>query len=160
MFQMQKRNAFTLIELLVVIGIISVLIAILLPALNGARRSEMTIQCASNTRQIGMAFVEYAQDNNGYICPADLPWSYNTSNPTRWTVEMVLGKYLIDQGLIYNVAGNSGNTLYSSNGMYDGMNVLYLDGHVDLETLEDVYYASRATSAPWAPWYNGPPGSP
>jgi prepilin-type processing-associated H-X9-DG protein len=56
--------------------------------------------------------------------------------------------------------GEAGTVGMDINGMYDGMNVLFLDGHVDLETLEDVYYASRATSAPWAPWYNGPPGSP
>ncbi|HSH00708.1 MAG TPA: prepilin-type N-terminal cleavage/methylation domain-containing protein, partial [candidate division Zixibacteria bacterium] len=61
------RRAFTLIELLVVISIIALLIAILLPALGAARESAQRTQCASNIRQIGIGYYNWAVDNDGRI---------------------------------------------------------------------------------------------
>lgn len=70
---MSERKApqgFTLIELLVVISIISLLIAVLLPALAGARKSARSIQCGNNFRQMGFGQIAYANDFGWFVSPA------------------------------------------------------------------------------------------
>ena len=59
-----NRRAFTLIELLVVIAIIAILAAILFPVFARARSQARKTTCASNLKQIGLAFLMYAQDHD------------------------------------------------------------------------------------------------
>ena len=60
------KKAFTLIELLVVIAIISILAAILFPVFGRARENARKASCQSNLKQIGLAFMQYAQDYDNY----------------------------------------------------------------------------------------------
>lgn len=59
----RQQDGFTLIELLVVISIVSLLIAILLPALQNARKASRAMMCLANERQLGVLFEVYAQDH-------------------------------------------------------------------------------------------------
>jgi prepilin-type N-terminal cleavage/methylation domain-containing protein/prepilin-type processing-associated H-X9-DG protein len=60
----RKKQGFTLIELLVVIAIIAILAAILFPVFAQAREKARAIACLSNTKQLGLAFMQYTQDND------------------------------------------------------------------------------------------------
>jgi prepilin-type N-terminal cleavage/methylation domain-containing protein len=73
-----KTKAFTLIELLVVIAIISILFAIIVPALNLAKRHAGTTVCLSNTKNLSLGWYMYTGDNDNRIMSAD------DGNAQRW----------------------------------------------------------------------------
>jgi prepilin-type N-terminal cleavage/methylation domain-containing protein len=62
-----KRDGFTLIELLVVIAVIALLMAILLPCLQRARRQAKAMVCRANVKQWGQIMAAYTDENEGYL---------------------------------------------------------------------------------------------
>jgi prepilin-type N-terminal cleavage/methylation domain-containing protein/prepilin-type processing-associated H-X9-DG protein len=79
----RPSHGFTLVELLVVVGIVGVLIALLMPALNLAWASARRTACASNIRQLAMGFRMYYQEN-GQRYPRDAHVGAEESDWIYW----------------------------------------------------------------------------
>jgi len=75
------RAAFTLVELLVVIAIIAILAAILFPVFATARENARKSSCQSNLKQLGLAYIQYAQDyDETWMSPFYFAKTSNTGN--------------------------------------------------------------------------------
>lgn len=80
-----RTSGFTLIELLVVISIISLLIALLMPALGKAREVAKRLKCLSNIRAVGQAGLMYAGDNRSFGPPTTYAGVYRWNKATTTT---------------------------------------------------------------------------
>jgi prepilin-type processing-associated H-X9-DG protein len=89
----REARGFSLVELFVVIAMITILGATLLPAMGTAKSQTEGVTCMNNTRQLALAWIMYAADNNGNLCPnrdggAVQGWQLVSSN---WTTAVPFG---------------------------------------------------------------------
>lgn len=119
----RKNLGFTLIELLVVIAIIAILAAILFPVFAKAKATSYKVSCASNLRQVGVAFRSYLDDWGGILPPAaDGYLVFNTPSEgtsyvpgaTGWTEKIY--KYTGNKIGLLKCAARKVNFAYSYNG--------------------------------------------
>jgi len=119
-------NGFTLIELLVVVAIISLLAAILFPVFARARENARRASCMSNLKQMGLAVMQYAQDNDEHypsnsmssgVTPPD--GRYWTGGSTTWYWPQIIYPYSKSVQLFYcpsSPDGSATNPAYHNYG--------------------------------------------
>jgi prepilin-type N-terminal cleavage/methylation domain-containing protein/prepilin-type processing-associated H-X9-DG protein len=101
-----RARAFTLIEVLVVITIVAVLAALLMPALSAAKERARMVYCMNNLKQLTLANLIYAEDNNRMMCTAN---DFLTTTPPGWLLgpsvpTVVTNSILIQRRLIHDKA--------------------------------------------------------
>jgi prepilin-type N-terminal cleavage/methylation domain-containing protein/prepilin-type processing-associated H-X9-DG protein len=122
----RPRPGFTLIELLVAIAIISVLIALLLPAVQAAREAARRVQCVNNLKQIGLALHNYHEANQTFP-----PGAIDTRLVTGSTIANggfgVLARLLpyLEQSALYDAQNFSLNVINGPPGVWTNSTAIH-----------------------------------
>ncbi|WP_309380860.1 type II secretion system protein [Cerasicoccus frondis] len=103
---------FTLVELLTVVAIIAILAAILIPTVGSIRRSALQTESLSNIRQVGLAYLLVAQDNNG-----ELPSIHGASKRDMWDRKV---NAIITDGGYEDYPNEWSNAFHDTAAIHDG----------------------------------------
>ncbi len=105
-FARQALGGFTVVELLVVIGIIAILAALLIPAVQAARESARRLACLSNLRQIGIAVHSYATAYDGFPAQVQsytVPMGTGSSTVFYPSPQLALLPFIEQQPLFHSI---------------------------------------------------------
>ncbi len=103
------RYGFSLLEMLAVMAVLATLVALIMPAVSHMRENGLSAKCASNLRQIGIAFAAYRGENNGSI-----PKVYDSVTTKYWFHFLQDSGALPDARILACPSVNSTNTVWGT----------------------------------------------
>jgi prepilin-type N-terminal cleavage/methylation domain-containing protein/prepilin-type processing-associated H-X9-DG protein len=152
------RYGFTLIEVLVVVGVLVLLIALLLPAAQGAREAARRLQCQSHLKQIGLAVANY--ETTLGVLPFGVGGGGPPGREPRWSAQSQILPYL-EQRSLFNALNFTG-VPWLHDPVYSAANRTALttavsaylcpsdpDAIEELEGLAHINYRANAGTQPW-----------
>ena len=155
-----KNSIFTLVELLVVIAIISVLAALLLPALAMTKEVSKRMACSSNLKQIGMGYQMYASDYNSWLPAFTMGGSYpdNYHFQNVFAPYFSIGNAMPGEANWINVQYNGDNSPYKIFKCPSGIGT---NGATSANIANHFYFQNRfygnnifdGTGVSWPNWY-------
>jgi prepilin-type N-terminal cleavage/methylation domain-containing protein/prepilin-type processing-associated H-X9-DG protein len=138
----REARGFTLVELLVVVGIIAVLVALLLPAVQYARESARSTQCKSNLRQIGLALDQFV-DKQGARGKFPDAAQFPTVTPTIPPLYQVLAVHSEESRDLYHCPSDR---MFDADAKKDANGAPIYETYFDQEGLSYEYPSSKVAN--------------
>ena len=141
-------GAFTLVEMLVVVAIIGILVSLMMPSLHKAIEESRRISCASQFRQINLAFHSYAGDYGGVLPAISNDASNWPVGPYPWPSQwfMMLGPYAGGQWRSGVRPAARGKSIFTCPSAEAGVNARAFDDRVILGIAMSLYLGPAALS--------------